>query len=38
MVSALVADRQKTTMVLRFISKQGQELDRVVFSRVAGTI
>lgn len=27
---------QKTTMVLRFISEQGRELDRVVFSRIAG--
>jgi hypothetical protein len=27
---------QKTTMVLRFINEQGRELDRVVFSRIAG--
>ena len=27
---------QKTTMVLRFINQQGRELDRVVFSRIAG--
>jgi hypothetical protein len=27
---------QKTTMVLRFIDEQGRELDRVVFSRIAG--
>jgi hypothetical protein len=27
---------QRTTMVLRFINQQGRELDRVVFSRVAG--
>jgi hypothetical protein len=27
---------QKTTMVLRFINQQGRELDRVVFSRLAG--
>jgi hypothetical protein len=26
----------KTTMVLRFINQQGRELDRVVFSRIAG--
>jgi hypothetical protein len=26
----------KTTMVLRFINEQGAELDRVVFSRIAG--
>jgi hypothetical protein len=26
----------RTTMVLRFINEQGRELDRVVFSRVAG--
>jgi hypothetical protein len=26
----------KTTMVLRFINEQGRELDRVVFSRIAG--
>ena len=30
------APGQKTTMVLRFINEQGQELDRVVFSRLAG--
>jgi hypothetical protein len=29
---------QKTTMVLRFINEQGRELDRVVFSRVAGAV
>ena len=28
---------QRTTMVLRFINEQGRELDRVVFSRVAGS-
>jgi hypothetical protein len=27
---------KKTTMVLRFINEQGRELDRVVFSRIAG--
>jgi hypothetical protein len=27
---------RKTTMVLRFITEQGRELDRVVFSRIAG--
>jgi hypothetical protein len=27
---------RKTTMVLRFINQQGRELDRVVFSRIAG--
>jgi hypothetical protein len=27
---------QKTTMVLPFINEQGRELDRVVFSRIAG--
>jgi hypothetical protein len=27
---------QRTTMVLRFINEQGRELDRVVFSRIAG--
>jgi hypothetical protein len=27
---------QRTTMTLRFINEQGQELDRVVFSRTAG--
>jgi hypothetical protein len=27
---------QRTTMVLRFISQQGRELDRVVFARTAG--
>jgi len=27
----------KTTMVLRFITEQGRELDRVVFTRTAGT-
>jgi hypothetical protein len=27
----------KTTMVLRFINQQGRELDRVVFSRIAGS-
>jgi hypothetical protein len=27
---------EKTTMVLRFINEQGRELDRVVFSRIAG--
>ena len=27
---------QRTTMVLRYINQQGQELDRVVFSRTAG--
>jgi hypothetical protein len=27
---------QRTAMVLRFISEQGRELDRVVFARVAG--
>jgi len=27
---------QKTTTVLRFINQQGRELDRVVFSRIAG--
>ena len=26
----------RTTMVLRYISEQGRELDRVVFSRTAG--
>ena len=26
----------RTTMVLRFINEQGRELDRVVFSRIAG--
>lgn len=26
----------KTTMILRFINEQGHELDRVVFSRIAG--
>jgi hypothetical protein len=30
------APGQKTTMVLRFIDEQGRELDRVVFSRIAG--
>jgi hypothetical protein len=29
---------QRTTMVLRFINEQGRELDRVVFSRVAGGV
>jgi hypothetical protein len=29
---------RKTTMVLRFISEQGRELDRVVFSRIAGAV
>ena len=29
---------QRTTMVLRFINEQGRELDRVVFSRVAGRV
>ena len=29
---------QKTTMVLRFINEQGRELDRVVFSRIAGAV
>jgi hypothetical protein len=28
---------QRTTMVLRFINEQGRELDRVVFSRTAGS-
>ena len=28
----------RTTMVLRFINEQGQELDRVVFSRTAGDV
>jgi hypothetical protein len=28
---------ERTTMVLRFINEQGLELDRVVFSRTAGT-
>jgi len=28
----------RTTMVLRFISEQGRELDRVVFSRTAGEV
>jgi hypothetical protein len=28
----------RTTMVLRFISEQGQELDRAVFSRTAGEV
>jgi hypothetical protein len=28
----------RTTMVLRFINEQGRELDRVVFSRVAGGV
>jgi hypothetical protein len=32
------AMRQKTTMVLRFINEQGRELDRVVFSRIAGVL
>jgi hypothetical protein len=27
---------RRTTMVLRFINQQGRELDRVVFTRVAG--
>jgi hypothetical protein len=27
---------QRTTMVLRFINEQGRELDRMVFSRIAG--
>ena len=27
---------QRTTMVLRFINEQGRELDRVIFSRIAG--
>jgi hypothetical protein len=27
---------RKTTMVLRFVNEQGLELDRVVFSRIAG--
>jgi hypothetical protein len=26
----------KTTMTLRFINQQGRELDRVIFSRIAG--
>lgn len=29
---------QKTTMVLQFINEQGRELDRVVFSRIAGAV
>jgi hypothetical protein len=29
---------RKTTMVLRFINEQGRELDRVVFSRIAGVL
>jgi hypothetical protein len=29
---------QRTTMVLRFINEQGRELDRAVFSRVAGGV
>jgi hypothetical protein len=27
---------KKTTMVLRFINEQGREIDRMVFSRIAG--
>jgi hypothetical protein len=33
---APAAPGRKTTMTLRFINEQGQELDRVVFSRTAG--
>jgi hypothetical protein len=29
---------QRTTMVLRFINEQGRELDRVVFTRIAGGV
>ncbi len=29
---------QRTTMTLRFIDEQGRELDRVVFSRIAGEV
>jgi hypothetical protein len=29
---------RKTTMVLRFINEQGRELDRAVFSRIAGVL
>ena len=31
-----VAAGQRTAMVLRFINEQGRELNRVVFSRIAG--
>jgi hypothetical protein len=27
---------QRTTMVLRFVNEQGRELDRELFSRIAG--
>jgi hypothetical protein len=28
----------KTTMTLRFVNQQGRELDRVIFSRIAGNL